>query len=258
MKKNFRKFGFISLIFCCFCTCAFADIASTRKVLSNYCKDNPNVLEMYDKSAKSWSEYEKKSKGEWDLEKLLKAIEYAAKKHERQVRKNIEKTPYIIHPIGVAELIWNVGNVRSINVLISAILHDTLEDTDAKENEIKTLFGPRVLYTVKELTNDSNLSTEENKQRQVDHASSMSLDAQLVKLADRLYNVKDLKNPPLNWSIDKINNYYDWGEKLLKSLKGTNETLEIALEEEIRNHKKFYSNVLIKDINFPKSIFASF
>lgn len=90
---------------------------------------------------------------------------------------------------------------------------------------------------MKEVTNDPTLSGEENKQRQVDNAPEMSLDGQLVKLADRLYNVRDLNNPPPSWSKEKVDEYYDWGEKLLAALRGSNEDLELALQKLIDNHK---------------------
>ena len=237
MKKQFAKIAYILIFFCYFGSPLFGDITSTRKILSDCCLNNSDVLNAYDGITKSCDEYNNNSDEQWNFEKLLKAIEFAAKKHQGQVRKDIKSTPYIIHPIGVADLLWRVGNIRSINVLTSAILHDTLEDTNAKESEINILFGPRVLYTVKEVTNDSNLSSAENKQRQVNHAPNMSLDGQLVKLADRLYNVMDLKNPPSNWSVDKINGYYEWGDKLLKSLKGTNASLESELGIQIKNHR---------------------
>ncbi len=215
---------------------SFADVHSTREVLSSQSSDNEKVLEVYDRVAQSWSEYQQSHKGQWDFEKLLKAVEFAAEKHEGQVRKDAEKTPYIIHPIGVAELVWDVGDIRSVNVLVSALLHDTLEDTNATEEEIEALFGSRVLYTVEEVTNDPDLSSQENKERQVAHAPTMSLDGQLVKLADRLHNVRDLGSPPPSWSEEQVDGYYGWGAKLLAVLRGTNQGLEGALEELIDSY----------------------
>ena len=112
-------------------------------------------------------------------------------------------------------------------------MHDTLEDTDANCEEIERLFGSRVRETVEELTNDPSLSTLENKQRQVDHAPFLSLNGQLVKLADRLYNVRDLRNPPPSWDAAYVLQYVEWGQKLLNALRGTNEQLEKALQAEI-------------------------
>ncbi len=217
-------------------TC-FADVNSTREVLRHHSANNSAVLDTYNETVNSWSEYANRSGKQWKLEMLLKAVEYAAEKHEGQTRKDAEKTPYIIHPIGVAKLLWEVGNIRNVNVLTAALLHDTLEDTDATEQEIEVLFGSRVLYTVKEVTNDPSLSSQENKERQIEHAPTMSLDGQLVKLADRLYNVRDLNPPPPSWSDEKVNEYYGWGEKLLEVLRGTNEGVELALQKLINSHR---------------------
>ena len=217
---------------------SFEDVASTREVLGHYSSENPKVLEMYDQASALWTKYSSLNPGEWKLEKLLAAVEYAAKKHEGQTRKDAEKTPYIIHPIGVSKILWEIGGIRDIDILSAALLHDTLEDTDATEEDITALFSGRVLSIIKELSNDPNLSTEENKQRQIDHAPHLSYEAKLVKLADRLYNVRDLVPPPPDWSPEKVEGYYSWGEKLLDALRGTHKDLEEALENQLEARKK--------------------
>jgi (p)ppGpp synthase/HD superfamily hydrolase len=165
-----------------------------RNLLESHCNHNSAVLHQFDKMADKWLRYYNKHTGAFDIDTLLQATVFAAIKHEGQVRKDAESTPYIIHPIGVAYILWTEGNIRNVNVLTAALLHDTLEDTETTAEEIESLFGSRVRSTVEEVTNDPALSSEENKQRQVDHAPNMSMDAQLVKLADRLYNIRDLKN----------------------------------------------------------------
>ena len=165
--------------------------------------------------------------------KYKSAIEFSAAKHEGQFRKDKNKTPYIIHPMGVSYSLFREGDVRDLDTLIAALLHDTLEDTDATYEEISKIFGEKVASTVSELTNDPNLTTDENKQRQVDHAPFLSPAAKLVKLSDRLYNVRDLNVPPPSWDHEKVASYLNWGKKLLAALKGTNEKMEKALEDEI-------------------------
>jgi len=212
----------------------FGDVDSTREILRNYSDDHQEIIAAYDQLAFHWTQYSDRCCGQWDLDRLLLAVEFAAEKHQGQIRKDADATPYIIHPIGVARLLWEIGEIRSVNVLTAALLHDTLEDTDATQEEIEALFGSRVLYTVEEVTNDPLLDSLENKRRQVDHASSMSLDGQLVKLADRLYNVRDLESPPPSWSQEKIDHYHEWGQKLLEALRGTNQRLEDALEAQVK------------------------
>jgi guanosine-3',5'-bis(diphosphate) 3'-pyrophosphohydrolase len=163
----------------------------------------------------------------------LKAIIFAAEKHQGQSRKDAEATPYIIHPIGVALILWEEGKVTSVNVLAAAILHDTLEDTETSADELDAHFNRRIRETVEEVTNDPHLDAEQNKHRQIDHAQMMTLNAQLVKLADRLYNIRDLRNPPPAWSKEKILGYLTWGEKLRQALRGTNSAIEKALQREV-------------------------
>jgi (p)ppGpp synthase/HD superfamily hydrolase len=69
---------------------------------------------------------------------LLKAFRFSADKHSTQRRKDGAKSPYINHPIEVVQLLWEVGGVRDVNVLLAAILHDTVEDTDTRPEESAT------------------------------------------------------------------------------------------------------------------------
>lgn len=208
-------------------------MASCRETVKECSNNNASVLKMFDETVELWHNHYLKKNLDFDILTLFKAVNFSAVKHKGQFRKDAGHTPYLIHTIGVARSLWEEGKVRSVNVLVAALLHDTLEDTDTTADEIETHFGSRVRYTVNELTNDPNLSTEENKQRQVDHAPHLSLNAQLVKLADRLYNVRDLRNPPPTWDQEKVAGYRQWAKKLLHALQGTNEPLEQALEAEI-------------------------
>lgn len=210
-----------------------SQIALCRSELQQRASHNPKVMQMFEETISLWHRHYLDQKGEFDLASLLKAVAFAAAKHEGGTRKDAEATPYIVHPVGVARSLWEEGGIRSVNVLVAALLHDTLEDTDATPEEIESLFGKRVRKTVEELSNDPKLSRDENKQRQVDHAPEMTLNAQLVKLADRLYNIRDLRNPPPKWSQAQVLDYLGWGEKLLKALKGTNSALESLLDKEI-------------------------
>ncbi len=213
------------------------ELNEAREELERYSGSHPKILKAYDQLVAQWCEYAKNQNQAWDIKKLILAVRYAAQKHAGQTRKDAEKTPYIIHPIGVADLLWSTGQVDKVSVLAAALLHDTLEDTDATEGEVCDFFGASVLSIVQEVTNDPSLSGEENKLRQVEHAPHMSHEAKLVKLADRLYNVRDLETPPPSWSTEKVDAYYSWGEKLLKALQGTNENLERALRDLLDQHK---------------------
>lgn len=201
--------------------------------------DHPKIRSLALHLFNEWQNYKENEDPNFDTKKLLRAITYGAEKHQGQTRYDAEKTPYIIHPLQVCDNLWEIGEIRNLNILIAAILHDTLEDTSATEEEIQRYFGARVCETIKEVTNDPNLGSEENKQRQIDHAPLMTQDARLVKLADRLANIVDLNtSPPSSWSPEKVNGYSAWGQKLLISLKGTNAPLEKALQKEINIKRK--------------------
>src|ERR1051326_1688623 len=101
---------------------------------------------------------------------IIKAVRFAATKHRSQRRKNAEASPYVNHVIQVAELLWEVGEVRDPALIIAALLHDTIEDTETTPNEIESLFGKGVLSVVLEVTDDKSLKDAQRKQLQVEHA----------------------------------------------------------------------------------------
>src|ERR1041384_5861474 len=101
-----------------------------------------------DSIAESWAREFKQE----DISLLLKAVKFSAEKHKAQRRKGAERSPYINHPIDVAEMLWSIGGVREIQVIVAAILHDTVEDTTTTPSEIGEHFGPVVRSLVEEVT----------------------------------------------------------------------------------------------------------
>ncbi len=164
-------------------------IRECRINLQPLASSNPRVLKMYDESISEWFSYYQETDNTFDLPRLLKAVIFAATKHEGQFCKDRASTPYIIHSLNVARSLWEEGQVRDENVLVAALLYNTLKNTNTSSEEIKNEFGNTVNSTVTELTNDRLLSSEQNNQGRVVHAPSLSLNAQLVKLADRLNNI---------------------------------------------------------------------
>uniref|UniRef100_A0A8D0EQ21 Guanosine-3',5'-bis(diphosphate) 3'-pyrophosphohydrolase MESH1 n=2 Tax=Strix TaxID=36304 RepID=A0A8D0EQ21_STROC len=123
---------------------------------------------------------------------LLEAADFAAGKHKGQRRKDPEGTPFINHPIGVARILAHEAGVTDIVVLQAALLHDTVEDTDTTFSEIEERFGEEVRHVVEEVTDDKALPKMERKRLQIERAPGSSPRAKLVKLADKLYNLRDL------------------------------------------------------------------
>ncbi|XP_017290506.1 guanosine-3',5'-bis(diphosphate) 3'-pyrophosphohydrolase MESH1 [Kryptolebias marmoratus] len=167
-----------------------------------------------------------------DVALLLEAANFAAYKHRNQIRKDPAGTPYINHPIGVSRILSHEGGVSDIDVLQAALLHDTVEDTDTTIEELREKFGETVAGFVQEVTDDKSLPKQERKRLQVEHAPHCSPQAKLVKLADKLYNLRDLNcSIPVGWSAERVQEYFVWASEVVKGLKGANSALEEKLEE---------------------------
>jgi len=174
---------------------------------------------------------------------FLKALRFSADKHRNERRKDKEKTPYINHPIEVVQLLWEVGGVRDVNVLLAAILHDTIEDTDTRPEEISGRFGEEVLSLVLEVTDDKNLPKQKRKRLQIEHAPHISFGAKLIKLADKSCNIRNLISmPPKDWSLKRRQEYLLWGEKVVAGLRGTNQALEEYFDHELASGKMLLGN----------------
>ena len=162
-----------------------------------------------------------------NLNNLLHAASFAAQKHTGQKRKGERGEPYINHPLEVANLIANIGGIDDIDVLMAAILHDTVEDCGVSGEEISLLFGEKVAGYVLEVTDDKSLPKAERKRLQVEHAPHLSRGAKIVKLADKISNINDITNsPPADWTIERRREYVDWGVSVVAGLRGVNESLE--------------------------------
>jgi guanosine-3',5'-bis(diphosphate) 3'-pyrophosphohydrolase len=174
-----------------------------------------------------------------DLPKLLQAISFAAQKHTTQKRKGADAQPYINHPLEVLNLLGNVGKVEDYDVLIAAVLHDTIEDTETSAEEITELFGATVCQYVFEVTDDKSLPKAERKQLQIEHAPHLSVGAKYIKLADKISNIRDVsENPPDGWSIERRREYIKWGENVIAGLRGANENLENYFDRLVENAKQ--------------------
>jgi guanosine-3',5'-bis(diphosphate) 3'-pyrophosphohydrolase len=162
---------------------------------------------------------------------ILAALAFAADKHRHQRRKDREASPYINHPIDLANILVNEAGVADTLVILAAILHDTVEDTDTTLDEIAALFGPEVSAIVAEVTDDKRLPKEERKRRQVEHAPHASFRAQQVKLADKISNLRDLAaRPPSTWDLERKRAYFDWSKRVVDGVRGRHAALEALFD----------------------------
>jgi len=156
-----------------------------------------------------------------DLALFLKALAFAAHKHRDQRRKDAQASPYINHPIALANVLVNEGGVADVEVLCAALLHDTVEDTATTHEELLDAFGSRIARTVAEVTDDKRLPKAERKQAQVEHAAHLSEEAKLVKLADKICNLRDVAvQPPAQWDLARRREYFDWAKRVVDGLRG--------------------------------------
>ena len=162
-----------------------------------------------------------------DLTRLVSAAAFAAHKHRDQRRKDANASPYINHPLELARVLSVEGGVVDPTTLIAALLHDTIEDTDTTAAEVDSEFGTAVCGVVQEVTDDRTLPKAERKRLQVEHAASISDRAKLVKLADKICNLRDVANsPPANWNLDRKREYFDWARTVVDALRGVSPGLE--------------------------------
>ncbi|KRT81721.1 hypothetical protein AMK59_5398 [Oryctes borbonicus] len=174
------------------------------------------------------------------IQNLVKCVNFATIKHKDQRRKDAEKTPYINHPIGVAYILTEEANISDLAVIQAALLHDTVEDTNTTFEEIKNHFGKEVHDIVVEVTDDKSLSWRQRRDLQIKNAGSSSYKAKLVKLADKLYNLRDLqRTTPVGWTKEHVDDYFQFSKQVTDGMKGTN----VILEEKLNKLYKLWNLV---------------
>jgi guanosine-3',5'-bis(diphosphate) 3'-pyrophosphohydrolase len=170
------------------------------------------------------------------MNRLIQALDFAASKHRDQRRKDAAASPYINHPIALANVLANEAGIDDERVLIAAVLHDTVEDTETTEQELAREFGQEVAGIVLEVSDDKALPVAERKRLQVEHAAALSRRAKLVKLADKICNLRDVAdNPPMGWSLTRKREYFDWAKAVVDNLRGAHPGLESIFDESYRN-----------------------
>lgn len=167
-----------------------------------------------------------------DLPALIDALALAAIQHSGQRRKDLAATPYINHPIALVQVLVGEGAVCDPLVLQAALLHDVLEDTDIGAATLRERFGAHLADVVLELTDDKTLPKQRRKQLQIERAAALSTAARLVRLADKICNLRDLAHsPPMDWSATRIDAYVEWSRAVVANMRGTHAVLERLFDE---------------------------
>ncbi len=152
-----------------------------------------------------------------DVVTIMKAADFAARKHTRQKRKGEEAEPYLNHLIEVASLVAEATD-GSLEVVVAALLHDAVEDQDVTNAEIADLFGPTVASLVAEVTDDKSLPKQARNDKQIAGASHKSRGASVIKLADKTSNLLAIAKSAPPWPKDRKRAYVEWARAVVSGL----------------------------------------
>ncbi len=157
---------------------------------------------------------------------VAQAADFAARRHAGQRRKGKAQEPYLNHLAEVAHLIASTAEAPDTELIAAAWLHDTIEDTGTQREEIEALFGKTVAELVIEVTDDKTLPKARRKELQVEKTPGKSDRAKVLKLADKISNLRALvSSPPEWWDEARVLAYVDWAEKVVDTCLALNAAL---------------------------------
>ncbi|MHB8529481.1 MAG: HD domain-containing protein [Caulobacteraceae bacterium] len=162
---------------------------------------------------------------------MARAYDFAAIKHQSQRRKGDAAEPYVNHLTEVALLVATATKGADAELVIAAILHDTVEDTQTTFGELAAAFGPRVASLVVEVTDDESLPKAQRKRLQIEHAANSSPGAKLIKIADKTSNLRSVcASPPAGWPPERVAEYVAWAKEVVAGCRGQNPWLEAQFD----------------------------
>jgi (p)ppGpp synthase/HD superfamily hydrolase len=165
------------------------------------------------------------------VQRILAAARFAAVRHAGQKRKGVNGEPYVNHLIEVAELIAGCGKTLDADLVIAGLLHDTVEDVGVTLAELEENFGADVASLVAEVTDDKSLPKETRKALQVKNAPKKSPRAQVIKLADKISNLRSLlASPPADWSDERRQQYFQWAKQVVDALSSPDAKLKAEFD----------------------------
>lgn len=160
-----------------------------------------------------------------DMQMVFEALTFSAEAHKRQRRKDAEATPYINHPIEVANLLMQSGIDDPVTIA-AALLHDTVEDCGVKYGDLARRFGTLVADTVMEVTDDKSLPKLRRKRLQITRTRFKSERAKLIKLSDKTCNLHDVTtNPPKDWDAQRRAKYVQHSLAVVNTIRAASPVL---------------------------------
>jgi guanosine-3',5'-bis(diphosphate) 3'-pyrophosphohydrolase len=166
------------------------------------------------------------------LATVARAVDFAARKHRAQRRKGEAAEPYFNHLAEVAALVAEATGGGDPVVIVAALLHDTIEDTGTTAAELEAEFGAEVARLVGEVTDDKSLPKAERKRLQVANAPHKSDRAKMIKIADKISNLRSLANsPPASWDLARKREYFDWARQVVDGCRNVSPPLDTLFDE---------------------------
>jgi guanosine-3',5'-bis(diphosphate) 3'-pyrophosphohydrolase len=163
---------------------------------------------------------------------VMQALDFAARRHASQRRKGDQAEPYLNHLVEVACLLAEATDGLDPALISAGILHDTVEDTPTEFSELEERFGAEVATLVRELTDDKRLPKVLRKQKQVRSAPHTSPRARMIKIADKISNIRSvLDSPPAGWNHRRRRDYIEWASRVVEGCRGVNQRLEQSFDE---------------------------
>jgi (p)ppGpp synthase/HD superfamily hydrolase len=127
---------------------------------------------------------------------VMRAADAAARWHVKQRRKGAAQEPYVTHLLEVAKLVAEATAGADHNLIVAALLHDTIEDQGVTREEIAAQFSDDIADLVMEVTDDKKLPKAERKRLQIEHAPNLTARAKVLKLADKISNLRSVTTSP--------------------------------------------------------------
>ena len=169
------------------------------------------------------------------LRLVSEAADFAARRHTGQQRKGRGNEPYVNHLAEVAYLLSMATDGTDAELVAAGWLHDTIEDTTTTREELAQKFGERVTELVVEVTDDMTLPKQERRQKQIVGAPRKSPGAKLIKIADKISNIRARIVPQPNQNErDDLIDYVAWAEKVVAGCRGVNAALDRMFDETVK------------------------
>jgi (p)ppGpp synthase/HD superfamily hydrolase len=169
------------------------------------------------------------------LRLVSEAADFAARRHSGMARKGRGNEPYVNHLAEVANLLATATDGTDAELVAAGWLHDTIEDTKTTREELAQKFSKRVAALVVDVTDDMTLPKDQRRQQQIIDAPNKSPGAKLIKIADKISNIRAriLPQPSQDEREDLID-YVAWAEKVVAGCRGVNAALDRMFDETVQ------------------------